>query len=314
MSYLITGGAGFVGSHLIDSLIEKGVEAHKIKAIDNLSLGKLENIHEGVYCYKDDAQDSQVLKTLIKRHNIETIYNLATRPLINSFNQPLPTYYTSINIASKLAELLKEKTYKRLIHFSSSEVYGSLKYVPMDEGHPQNPLTPYGAGKAAADQLLKSYHTTFDINVTILRPFNMYGPRQNTGSYAAVVPLTIKKILAGEKPIIEGSGTQTRDFTYVKDVTNIAADLTLDLKDRELAGDIINLGQGEEIKIKDIIKRICKTMDYNDPIEYAPERRADVKRHFSNINKAKALLGYEPKTGLKNGMKWTVDWYKGNLG
>jgi len=302
-----------VGSHVVDSLIEKGVSVSDVRVIDNLSLGKLKNVHEGVTLFNADAQDGQSLKHLINKYQVTTVYNLATRPLINSFNQPLPTYYTSVNIAAKLAELLREKAYKQLIQFSSSEVYGNLKYVPMDEGHPQNPLTPYGAGKAAADQLLKSYYTTFDINVTILRPFNMYGPRQNTGSYAAVVPLTIKHILAGEPPIIEGSGLQTRDFTYVRDVADIAVRVVLDLGDRKLQGDIINLGQGKETIIKALIKAICQAMNYEGEVEYLAERKADVKRHFANINKAKILLNYEPKTGLKLGLKKTVEWYKGNL-
>lgn len=312
MSYLVVGGAGFVGSHLVDSLIEKGVSPSKVKVLDNLSLGRLSNVTDGVTVYNADAQDSQSLRHLISKHEVTTVYNLATRPLINSFNQPLPTYYTSVNIAAKLAEALKDKMYQQLIHFSSSEVYGNLKYVPMDEGHPQNPLTPYGAGKAAADQLLRSYFTTFDINVTILRPFNMYGPRQNTGSYAAVVPLTIKHILAGEAPIVEGTGQQTRDFTYVKDVADIAADVSLSMQDRKLQGDILNLGQGKETKINTLIKTICSTMNYEGEIEFKPERKADVKRHFANINKAKAVLGYEPKTSLKQGIKKTVEWYKEN--
>ena len=139
MTYLITGGAGFVGSHLIDSLIERGVPPRDITIIDNLSLGKLSNIKHPIFCYEEDAQDQQTLRRIITKHKVETVFNLATRPLANIFNQPLPTYYTSINIAAKLAELLREKTYKRLIHFSSSEVYGALKQLPMDESHPQNP-------------------------------------------------------------------------------------------------------------------------------------------------------------------------------
>jgi UDP-glucose 4-epimerase len=184
----------------------------------------------------------------------------------------------------------------------------------MDESHPQNPLTPYGAGKAAADQLLKSYHSTFDINVTIIRPFNMYGPRQNAGSYSAVIPQVIKRILSGEKPYVEGTGKQTRDFTYVRDVTDVAADIgtRLDFTVKPFAGDIFNLGQGKETPIKDLIKQICHLLNYEGEVEYKPERKADVNRHYANINKAKIILKYKPKTSLKNGLKKTVEWYKEN--
>lgn len=196
-----------------------------------------------------------------------------------------------------------------ILFSGNSEAYGSAVRIPMSEDHPLNPTTPYGAGKAGADLLLRSYHELFDINMSILRPFNMYGSRQNLGAYAAVIPITIRRILRNEPPILEGSGTQTRDFTYVKDVTEAA----VTLMDCDIArGKTMNIGQGRETQIVEVIHAICDEMGYpRAGIKRAPTRLADVDRHLADISLARELLNYRPKVRLEEGIRQTVEWYRG---
>ncbi len=213
---MVVGGAGFVGSHLVDALLEHGAE--KVVVVDNMHLGTIENLRNAaktnkVVIYREDARYLTALENIIDREKPEAIFNLAVKCLPYGFVDPEGSFMTGVEIAQNLANLLRKKKYRRMLHFSSSEAYGSAKIVPMSETHPLDPTTPYGAGKAAADLLLQSYHKLFNIEIGIIRPFNLYGPRQNMDAYAAVIPVTINRILHSKKPIIEGDGLQTRDFT-----------------------------------------------------------------------------------------------------
>lgn len=313
-SFMVVGGAGFVGSHVVDSLVEHGAE--KVVVLDNFFLGKMENLdwaikNGNVKVYREDARIYTALENIIELEKPEAVFNLAIKPLPYSFIDPGSSYMCGVEIAHNLANILRKKQFNQLIHFSSSEVYGSALSLPMSENHPLNPTTPYGAGKASADLLLTSYHRLFGIPVTIIRPFNMYGSRQNLGAYAAVIPVTIKRILEGGKPVIYGDGYQTRDFTYVKDV----AEASLSLLGREdLFGRIINVGFGKEISINGLVSRICAIMDYGGEIILRePARPADVRRHCADISLAKELVGYGPKTSLDEGLRLTREWYKSSM-
>ncbi|MBE9542046.1 MAG: GDP-mannose 4,6-dehydratase, partial [Proteobacteria bacterium] len=181
-SLLITGGAGFVGSHLTDELIEH--EPEKIVIVDNMFLGKEENLEqakgfENLKIYHQSASDFEFIKKIIEQEGIEVVFDLAVIPLLTSFDRPKFTFEEDINIPLILCELLREDYYETLIHYSSAEAYGPAQYIPMDEGHPLRPKNPYGAAKAAADLLIMSYISTFDIDATILKLFNQYGSRQN---------------------------------------------------------------------------------------------------------------------------------------
>src|SRR3989344_1755416 len=217
---LITGGAGFIGSHLADELISH--EPGKLVVVDNFFLGKEENLELAknfprFQLYRQDASHYGVMEDIVKKEKIDTVFNLATKALLYSFVDPNDAYMVNVDIASVLLQLLHKGYYENLVHFSSSEVYGTARYVPTDESHPMFPETLYAAGKASADMIVQSYFRTFDLDISIVRPFNNYGPRQNEGSYAAVIPITVKRILNGERPILEGDGKQTRDFIFVGD-------------------------------------------------------------------------------------------------
>lgn len=317
MKIAVIGGAGFVGSHLVDSLLDSGYGGRDIVVVDNFFLGKISNIEnplkKHVKLYREDATQPLLLFTILKREGVDTVINLAMKCLPTSFIDPEGAYMVGVQIAHNLAYALREGFYKKLIHFSSSEAYGTAVTVPMNEQHPTNPTVPYSAGKLAADLLLLSYYNTFGSNIGIVRPFNLIGPRQNWDLYAAVVPLTIRRILQGGRPFITGDGMQTRDFTYVKDVTDCVAGLVEEDQFAKLRGRVVNFGQGQETPIKDVVEGICREMDYPvESIEHKPQRAGDVLRHFADVYLARELFGYVPKVRLKEAIKITVEWFRRN--
>ena len=311
---LVVGGAGFVGSHVVDALVKHGAE--KIVVVDNMFLGKMENLTEAiqkgnVIVYKEDARYLTALENIIEREKPEAVYNLAVKCLPYGFIDPEGAFMTGVEIAHNLANLLRKKKFERLLHFSSSEAYGTAVHVPMDENHPLDPNSPYGAGKAAADLLLLSYYKLYGLEISVIRPFNFYGERQNMEAYAAVVPVTIWRILNGEKPILEGDGLQSRDFTYVKD----GAEIAVKMMDCDKAvGKVVNIGQGKEIDIKTVISMICDKLDYPfDKVERKSPRPSDVRRLHADITLAKKMLGYSPKTSFNEGLELTIDWFRSKM-
>jgi UDP-glucose 4-epimerase len=193
------------------------------------------------------------------------------------------------------------------VHFSSSEAYGDAEQVPMDESHSLRPSTPYGASKIASDHLVLSYIRTFGVDASIIRPFNTYGPRQHEGTYAGVIPITIRKILNGESPVIHGDGLQTRDYTYVTDTADAAVKI---YHAKSTRGKVLNIASGEEMSIKNLVSKIAEIMNCKKPIVYDKPRPGDVRRFIGNNSLARKLIHYEPKIGFDEGLKYTIDWYR----
>lgn len=310
---LVTGGAGFIGSHLCDELLLHG--ASKVVCVDNFFLGKMENLefaiqHDNFVLYRDDARNFGVLQAIIEKEKIEVIFNMATIALNYSFFNPFDAYMVNVSIANTLLELLKVGVYKTLIHTSSSEAYGSAQYSPMDENHPTDPTTPYAAGKAAADMMVHSFSKVTDLDISIVRPFNNYGPRQNAeGPLAGIIPITAKRIKNGDKPIVHGDGEQTRDFIHVKDTVN---GIILTYKNEKSRGKIINLGSGIDISMNNLLGQICSYMEYYGEWEHLKERTSDVKKLCADISRAKEILGFQPKIKFEEGIRETLDWYRAN--
>lgn len=312
---VITGGAGFIGSHLCDKII--GYDLEKLIIVDDFSLGKERNVKklrkaENVSVHRLDASDYTLMSKLYKKENVDVTFNLAVVPLPASLTNPKKTIDTNILITSTLCELLRKEKYETLMHTSSSEAYGTSVYKEglMDENHPTVPITPYAASKLAGDHVALTYHKTFGLDVAVIRPFNAYGPRQNEKSYAGVIPITICRILRGKPPIIHGDGLQTRDYTYVEDIAEAIPKL---YEISSTRGRIVNVASGKEMSIKELIHVIMGLMDYSSPIINEPSRPGDVRRHCGDISLARRLINYDPKTGYKEGLRRTIEWYRKSL-
>ena len=311
-SILVAGGAGFIGSHLVDRLIDEKPE--NLVVVDNFYLGedKIRNLSSAkrrfpsLKVYREDAAKMRLMKKILKNESIEVVFNLAAICLPASLIRPKWTYDTNVEIVSNLCELLRKDYFRTLIHFSSSEAYGSAEQVPMDESHPLKPTTPYGASKIASDHLILSYYKTFGIDVSIMRPFNTYGQRQNEGTYAGVIPLTMKRILKGESPVIYGDGLQTRDYTYVTDVADAAVKVYCTKSTR---GKVLNIASAKETSIRNLVSKIARLMNCKKPIVYDKPRPGDVRRFIGSNSLAKRLINYEPKVSFEEGLRHTIDWY-----
>jgi UDP-glucose 4-epimerase len=221
--------------------------------------------------------------------------------------KPEWTFKHNIDLTLTMCELARNDLFKTLIHFSSSEAYGTSISGPMDENHPLNGTTTYAASKAAEDLLIFSYCRTFGIDASIIRPFNNYGPRQNEKSYAGVIPLTIKRLLNGMAPVIYGDGKQTRDYLYVTDTANAAIDI---FKHKNTRNRVLNIASGTEISIRYLVEFIKNYLGCNKQIVYEAERPGDVRRHIANIFLAEDLIGFHPSVNFEDGLKTTIEWYK----
>lgn len=309
-SVVVTGGAGFIGSHLVDRIIEE--RPSKILVIDNFSLGKESNLDNArrqfgdLQVYDQNIEDMEKMRHIFKENQVDVVFNLAIIPLLASLEKPKQTFEHNVKMTSVICELGREQLYDTLIQCSSSEAYGTALYYPMNEEHPLKPTTPYAASKAAADMLALSYYLSFDLDVTIIRPFNNYGPRQNEGTFAGVIPKTVKRILAGKPPLVYGDGKQTRDYLYV---TDTAEAFVKAYNCQKARGEIINIASGKEWPIGELVSSIGEYMRSTKKVVYAPPRQGDVRRHLADISKAKDLIGFEPQVDPEDGLHKTVDWY-----
>lgn len=306
---LVTGGAGFIGSHLVDRLLAQGVE--HVVVVDSLFLGNEDNLRDAlatgrVSFYRDDIEFSSSLQYIFAQHRIDTVFNCATKALNYSFINPANAFSTNVTGVLNLLELQRSGAFRTLCHFSTSEVYGSAVYEPMDEVHPRNPTTTYAAGKAAADLALESYVRMFDVDAFIVRPFNNYGPRQNyKGMLAGVIPLTVWRLSNGIAPEIHGSGQQTRDFIHVADTV----DAVVKLYELMPAGDNVNISTDNQISIEALIRRICAQLGYGGDIPRKEARKADVLCHNASNEKIRGLIDYR-LTPFDQGLAETIAWYR----
>lgn len=311
LNVLVTGGAGFIGSHLVDALTAEGPASLHI--VDNFFLGREENLGEArsrfapIHVHRMDATDGPALRNLLRTRRIEVVFNLATKALAYSFEDPCDAFQVNVQAALHLLEALRLKEISRLVQVSSSEAYGTARQVPMAESHPYGPHTPYAAGKAAADLLVGAYLQTFGTPALTLRPFNNYGPRQNGGLYAGLVPQTLRRLLRGESPVIQGTGEQTRDFIFVGDTVRIAVALA---KRDDLEGSTLNLGTGVEVSVNEMVERICRVAGYTGTIRHEPARAADVARHCADVAALRAAMPGLSLISLDEGLARTWRWFR----
>jgi UDP-glucose 4-epimerase len=313
---LVTGGAGFIGSHLVDALLDGGAES--VAVVDTFFLGREENLDmarrrhgDALTVYREDAGDLGAMAAICRAERPDVAFNLATKALLYSFFNPVGAFQVNVSIAAALAELMRQGALPKLVHLSTSEVYGTARQITMGEDHPLLAETSYAAGKAAADLLLMSYVNMYDLDLVIVRPFNNYGPRQNDGAFAAIVPLTIRRLLEGEPPVIEGDGLQTRDFIYVQDT--VAAILAL-ATSPAVAGRTLNVGSGREVAIREVVEVLCQIAGYSGEIVHAPARVADVRRHRADVTRVEDLLGPVAPTTLRDGLERAYAWHAAAVG
>lgn len=305
---LVTGGAGFIGSHLVDRLIAEG--ARQVIAVDNLFLGSVENladaIAKGAIFINEDIECKEALEYIFDQNDIDIVFNLATKALNYSFINPSNAFSTNVVGVLNLLELQRKGRFRTLCHFSTSEVYGTAVYEPMDEAHPKNPTTTYAAGKAAADLAVESYVNMFDVDAFIIRPFNNYGPRQNhKGLLAGIIPLTAWRINNHICPELHGDGTQSRDFIFVHDTV----DAVLKLFDCLPAGESINVSTDNTCSIKALLEKIIAHYGYTGEVVKRQARGADVLTHNASNEKVQRMISYN-LTPFDIGLVQTLDWYR----
>ena len=304
MKILITGGAGFIGSHVADLLIENKFD---VSIVDNLSSGKLENNNPKAKFFKCDTRDNEIFKIIQTEKPQIVIHNAAQMSVRNSVEDPIND--ASINIIGGLNVLeacRKLKVGKVIFASSGGVVYGEQQYFPADENHPTKPISPYGVAKLSFEKYLFYYNYIFGIKYICLRYANVYGPRQDPYGEAGVIAIFSKKLLNDEQPVINGDGKQTRDYVYVKDVA--AANLAAIRND--FVGEI-NIGTGIETDVNDIfniLKDAARQAELGEV--YAPAKEGEQKRSVLSNEKAKAVLGWKPGMELKVGLFKTFNWFK----
>lgn len=309
-SVLVLGGAGFIGSHLVDRIIVE--EPSRVTVVDNLFLGRQENLAHAaselpaLVFEEADGTDLDAMAAIIRRQRVDVVFNLAVVPLPASLERPRWCVEQNIELAMVPAELQRQGLFETLVHFSSSEAYGSAAYVPMDEGHPPIPSTPYAASKGGGDQIVLSYQHTFGTDVAIIRPFNNYGPRQNAGSYAGIIPIVIIRARAGLPVEIFGDGEQTRDYIFVRDTADAAIRLYGEPRARAR---VVNVASGREVTINTLVAMLLEALGSDVPVVHGEPRPGDVRRHHASIALARELFGFEPRTSLREGITETVAWY-----
>ena len=311
--FLVTGGAGFIGSNLCEALLDMG---YKVICMDNLSTGKRENVdlfinHPNYTFLEKDIRDLDACMEACK--GVDYVLNQAAWGSVpRSIEMPL--LYEEINIRGTLnmMEAARVNNVKKFVYASSSSVYGDHPVLPKVEGVEGNLLSPYALTKRVDEEYGKLYKKLYGLDTYGLRYFNVFGRRQNPeGAYAAVIPKFIKQLLHGETPVINGDGKQSRDFTYIDNV--IEANLRACLAPSESAGEAFNIGYGGREFLIDIYHGLCEALEKDVEPIFGPPRKGDIRDSNADISKARKLLGYDPSIDFATGIQLAIDWYKENL-
>lgn len=312
-TFLVTGAAGFIGSNLCEALLKKGC---KVKALDDLSTGKQENIdlfldNPNYTFIKGDIKDLEVCLKACEGVDY-VLHQAAWGSVPRSLEMPL--FYNKNNIEGTLnmLEAARQNGVKKFVYASSSSVYGDEPNLPKIEGREGNLLSPYALTKRCDEEWAKLYTKFYGLDTYGMRYFNVFGRRQDPdGAYAAVIPKFLKQLMHGETPTINGDGKQSRDFTYIDNV--IEANLKACLAPHEAAGEAFNIAYGGREFLIDIYYGLTKALGVNIEPNFGPDRKGDIKHSNADISKAKKLLGYDPDYSFEDGIQLAIDWYKANL-
>src|SRR5882762_2929070 len=304
---LVTGGAGFIGSHIVDALIARGA---RVRVVDNLSTGHLRNLEAvkgKIEFIEGDLADESVAHRAVA--DVELVFHEAALPSVpRSVYNPRETHLASVEATFNLLLAAKEKGVRRLIYAASSSAYGDQPTLPKVESMRPEPLSPYAAAKLVGEYYCQVFTRSYNFETICLRYFNVFGPRQDPGSpYSGVVSRFIDSLTKGERPVIYGDGEQTRDFTYISN----AVDANLLAAEAEKGiGEVINIANGEQVSINELFGRLKEVTGRDDiEPEYKEARTGDILHSLADINRARELLGYAPKVGLVPGLQETAEWF-----
>ncbi|MCR4432918.1 MAG: SDR family oxidoreductase [Caldiserica bacterium] len=306
-TYLVTGGAGFIGSHLVELLLASG---HRVKVLDDLSTGSLKNLEalqDKIEFYKGDIRYPEKVAEAFS--DLDGVFHLAA---ISSVERSLlePEITREVNVRGTLQVLLASKKHrvKRVVFISSASVYGNPETFPISEEQEPRPLSPYGATKVAGEAHTSAFFNLGFLETVSLRLFNIYGPRQDPASpYSGVISKFLEAAVSGREPVLFGDGKQTRDFLYVEDACRA---MLIAMEKEEAAGQVFNIASGKETSITDLGKIIFSLMGKDFEPEKKPERPGDIRRSLASIEKAERILGWRPQVSLEEGLKKTLEWVK----
>ena len=304
--YLITGGAGFIGSHLVKQVVDAG---GIVRVVDNLSTGsadRLDRIRDSVQLVTGDLADDSVAAEAVK--GMDYVLHQAAVPSVQrSVIDPVGTNRSNVTATLNLLENCRKAGVHRFVYAASSSAYGDTEVLPKNEEMPANPLSPYALQKWVGERYCKIYHELYGLETVSLRYFNVFGPRQDPYSeYSAVIPKFITKLLAKEPVTVYGDGEQSRDFTYIDNV--IEANL-LALRAPNAPGGVCNIGCGQRVSLNELIRILEELLGVRAQVTYASPKPGDVRHSLADITKATRVLGYVAKTGIEEGLKRTVEAY-----
>ena len=308
--YVVTGGGGFIGSHIVEELLRRN---EIVRVIDNFSTGKWENVEPfegGAEIIEADIAEGKNLPRFLEGADY-VIHQAAIPSVPKSILDPVKSHHANVNGTLQLLNASREADVKRVVYASSSSVYGDSPTLPKHEGMMPNPLSPYGAQKLFAEIYCQVFTRAYGLETVSLRYFNVFGPRQDsTSQYSGVLALFIPAVLQSKRPTIYGDGLQSRDFTYVQNV--VEANL-LACAVPGVAGQVFNVACGDRITVNSMLQQINKITGKDIAPIYADPRPGDIKHSQADITRAKEHLGYQPKISFEEGLRNTIEWYRKNL-
>jgi nucleoside-diphosphate-sugar epimerase len=303
-NYLVTGGAGFIGSHISEELLRRG---HRVRVVDSLITGYQRNLRQGVEFEQGDLADPAVARAAVAGMDY-VIHQAAIPSVPRSVEKPEESHRANIDGTLQVLLASRDAGIKRVVFAGSSSVYGDTEVLPKTELMPTNPLSPYALQKLMGEMYLQMFTRLYGLETVTTRYFNVFGPRQDPGSpYSGVISLFIKALSDGTRPVIYGDGEQTRDFTYV---ANVVDGVLRAAETPGVAGQVFNLATHGRISLNQLLATLKKIFGSDVEPIYKDARQGDVRDSQADISKAATLLGYQPIVGLEDGLRKTVDWYR----
>jgi nucleoside-diphosphate-sugar epimerase len=310
-NYLVTGGAGFIGSHIVDELLRRG---ETVRVLDNMATGKRENLEhclERIDFIEGDIRDMETCRRACADVDF-VLHQAALGSVPRSMEDPLTSHDVNVTGTLKMLIAARDEGVKRFVYAASSSTYGDHPALPKVEDRIGNPLSPYAVTKYADELYARVFGRCYGLETVGLRYFNVFGPRQDPFSqYAAVIPLFVSALMRGEAPTINGDGEQTRDFTYVGNA--VAANLLACAAPAEAVGEVFNIACNERTSLNRLYRRLQELLDSDIAPLYGPSRVGDVRDSLADIDKARRLLGYKGEIKFDEGLRRSIEWYRKNL-